>query len=505
MSKKTNIFTLKNKIIFKDYESDESISSEEEKKYYVEDNISKNSSKNNSVSLQMPDKFDESSEYDESEESVSKNYESEKIKVYQLIKHEYHNFKKQFRKNQIYYFIQILNIEEKEILDFCECFIYEEYYQKYFGKENYSEYLGTDLFFYLDSAFGMSDLLIKGIKIISSYKKFYVEYMFTFILKNMFLFMEAAPKKIFEHDISFKLSINILYFIYINNDFEIDSKTSKVNENNENENDNNLTKYKRKRVSNKTLNNRDIFLEHIKQSTTTQNNFRIDDIEKKLFRDFVRFIFININKNTKEIKQIIDQDKDKDFWEKLKTKKEYNGYNFGRYSQKLMEFLFEKDEIRELYKIYKEDETLCHWKQVKESKKKHMYDVEFYKKYKKNIDLIYIKKFELNLEENSQDSCDNNIYIKNNNNLNNLLLNNQPIKEEKKFNNNNFEEKKGGKKMLKGLRERKLNSDGFENNDSEVLDVSRGFSGLISSINNSIRNVGENESTIHLFNSISSS
>ena len=67
MSKQTNIFTLNNKIIFRDDESDESISSVEEKKHDVEDNISKNSNKNNSVS----DKFDKSSEYDESEETIS--------------------------------------------------------------------------------------------------------------------------------------------------------------------------------------------------------------------------------------------------------------------------------------------------------------------------------------------------------------------------------------------------------------------------------------------------
>ena len=495
MSKQTNIFTLKNKIIFRDDESDESISSEEEKKYDLEDNISKNSNKNNSVSLQMSDKFDKSSEYDESEETESKNYKSENIKLYQLIKHEYHNFKKQFRKNQIYYFIQILNIEEKEILDFCERFIKKEYYQKIFEEANFSKYLGANLFYFLDIAFMDSDFRIKYIKKISS-KKFYVEDMFSFVLENMFLFREdASGDDIFEHDITFWLSFNIIYFIYNNNDFEIDSKTSKLNENNENENNNSSTYNKRKRV-------RDIFLEHIKQSTTTPNNLRIDNIEKKLYRDFVRFI--KKNENKKEIRQIIDQDKDKEFWEKLKTKKEYNGYDFGKYSQKLMEFLFEKDEIRELYKIYKKDETLCHWKKGKESKKKP-YDVEFYKKYKENFDLIYIKKFELNLEENSQNSCDNNIYIKNNNNLNNPHLNIQSIKDEKKFNDNNFEEKKVGKKMLKGLRERKLNSVGFENNDSDVMNVSKGFSGSISSINNSIGKVGENESTIHLFNSISAS
>ena len=342
MSEQTNIFTLNNKIIFRDDESDESISSVEEKKHDVEDNVSKNSNKNNSVS----DKFDKSSEYDESEETISMNYESENIKLYQLIKREYNNFQKQFRKNQIYYFFQILNVKKNEILNFCKELICKDYYNIIFAKTyySYSALSINFLFYFLDLTFLLSDLLIKDNKIISS-EKFYVDDMFSFILGNMFILREDPlddeMKELFEHNICFWLSINILYFIYNNNAFEINSKTSKVKENNSNNNNK-----KRKRNDG----NKDDFLEPIKQSTKSPNKPKTkkETIEKAIFRDFVRFITINENKE--EIKQIIAQDKD--FWKKLKNKEEYNGYNLGDYSQKLMKFLFEKDVIRELYKIY---------------------------------------------------------------------------------------------------------------------------------------------------------
>ena len=423
------------------------------------------------------------------------NYESENIKLYQLIKREYNNFQKQFRKNQIYYFFQILNVKKNEILNFCKELIYKDYYNIIFAKTyySYSALSITFLFYFLDLTFLLSDLLIKDNKIISS-EKFYVDDMFSFILGNMFILREDPlddeMKELFEHNICFWLSINILYFIYNNNAFEINSKTSKVKENNSNNNNK-----KRKRNDG----NKDDFLEPIKQSTKSPNKPKTkkETIEKAIFRDFVRFITINENKE--EIKQIIAQDKD--FWKKLKNKEEYNGYNLGDYSQKLMKFLFEKDVIRELYKIYKKDELLWHWKKVKESKKDPKYN-EFYKKYRETFDQKYIIKSELNLEENSENSCANNISIKNNNNLNNLLFEKQSIQEQKIFNNNNIEEKKGGMEMFNDLTEKNFNTVG--NNDFGMMSIGEGFFGFTSSINHSFGNDEENESRTNLFNSISS-
>lgn len=138
---------------------------------------------------------------------------------------------------------------------------------------------------------------------------------------------------------------------------------------------------------------------------------------------------------------------------------------------------------------------------MKESKKDPKYN-EFYKKYRETFDQKYIIKSELNLEENSENSCANNISIKNNNNLNNLLFKKQSIQEQKIFNNNNIEEKKEGMEMFNDLTEKNFNTVG--NNDFGMMSIGEGFFGFTSSINHLFGNDKENESITNLFNSISS-
>ena len=175
----------------------------------------------------------------------------------------------------------------------------------------------------------------------------------------------------------------------------------------------------------------------------------------------------------------------------------YKGYNFKKYNQKSMAFLFKKNEFRKVYKVYKKDKILLHKENSQNSDENSVDDDENYEfkmEYMKNVDQIYI-------ENKSHNRCANNINIPYNNKLNNQSLSDRSIKKEDKSNNVNCHEKKGWDGMLMDLKENDEKMLGTEFDISNIINNNDKNSYLFSSVNNSIGNTKENKSKSNLFNS----
>ena len=263
--------------------------------------------------------------------------------------------------------------------------------------------------------------------------------MFSFILDNMFIFREEPlddeMKEDIERGVCFRLSINILYFIY----------------NNLEENKKNLIGIKRKRSGkNKQscFERRKIILELIKEKTD-KLSIKAETIEKGVFRHFLHRMEEDVKKgDNDDFTKTIN--KYKDFCEELKIYK-------NQYNSDLMIFLFEKPEFRELYDEYKK-KYKNNWKEIYEKSKKKN-NVEIYKFYVPKFELIYNPN--LNLEENFPNSFSNN--VQNKSNLNNHLLNdkivqNEDIKKTKKSVCINLKEKKDLLETNNNLNENNRNS-----------------------------------------------
>jgi len=164
---------------------------------------------------------------------------------------------------------------------------------------------------------------------------------------------------------------------------------------NSSEKDNNFTRKKRERL-----------VESIKKKLGNKTNFKNEDFEKRFFRDFKKFL--KINKEKEDFKKIID--KNKTFWDKFISSSKYSCWDFKKYSQQLLQFLFKRADFNALYEKYKKDPLLWHLIKPgeKQKKEKSKYDNNIYILYKNNLDKIYNPDFtENDLELNSLNNINN--------------------------------------------------------------------------------------------------
>lgn len=212
---------------------------------------------------------------------------------------------------------------------------------------------------------------------------------FSYILKYLFTFRanifddNNKLKNIYDHDPAFWLSINILYYIYNNYDDDIEQnififeelptnpiEKENYNISNKKENDKKLTNKKRNFKKNIIIaKRRRIILKPIKEKMD-KVNIKSETVEKGIFREF---------------RNSLKDDKKKDFPEELK--------NDNNYNSDLMELLFEKPNICELYVEFKnknKNGEIFLNKARKNNNNKDVY-LEIYKFYLQNFDLIFNK------------------------------------------------------------------------------------------------------------------
>jgi len=517
IDKKTNFITLKTLGIAQNISKNEysepikSIELEIAKNNKIKDIISQSKNNINSSNLSISDNSDDDND------SIIFFIRPKSRIIYKTIKRYYGIFKKYYKKYTIECFIDILNVDEIKLLEFCKIYLSNEvdkYYHIFFDniyKPNLLNFTDINISC-LECAFINFEMKYNESNGNNNENEFSKDDIFSYLLKLLFdsyLQMESdiskdiTIKRIYNYlRPSFWLSINILYFIHYHFNIEVKIDNSEFVkllsnqiDNNSDKSDNKFIKKKRNRILNKIENEMKI------QSPKDTIENIIENTEKKIFRDIKRYIKEHTKGNKKNknprIKEIKDKDQDQDFWEELVSNGEYKGYNFKKYNQKLMKFLFDKKEFRELYKEYKKDEKLWHGKKSENSDENSVGDdkyYEFYMEYKKNLDQIYI-------EENSDNSYDNNMNVQYNNPLNNISLNSQSIKKEDKSININFHEKKGWDEMLKDFNENDEILLGTEFNILNIINNNDKNSYLFSSVNNSIRNTKENKSKSNLFNS----
>ena len=101
--------------------------------------------------------------------------------------------------------------------------------------------------------------------------------------------------------------------------------------------------------------------EKIKEKFAIKKELKIEDFERPLYRKFKEYL--KKNKNQKEFKNIFDNDRI--FWDLfLGEKKNYSlkekefikkHFNFKKYNQNLMKFIFQRNDVLELYKEFKDN------------------------------------------------------------------------------------------------------------------------------------------------------
>ena len=121
----------------------------------------------------------------------------------------------------------------------------------------------------------------------------------------------------------------------------------------------NFVKKKRKR-----------FIIQLKNNFGEEKRIKVEDIEKSLFRDFKRYL--QLKKDNQVIKPILERNKY--LWDSFLNSSvfKYNGkiYDFKKYNQLLMQFLFDIEDFNELYELFKNDSDNWHWKKNSNEKRK---------------------------------------------------------------------------------------------------------------------------------------
>ena len=131
--------------------------------------------------------------------------------------------------------------------------------------------------------------------------------------------------------------------------------------------------------------------EKIKEKFAIKKELKIEDFERPLYRKFKTYL--KKNKNQKEFKNIFDNDRI--FWDLfLGEKKNYSlkekefikkYFNFKKYNQNLMKFIFQRNDVLELYKEFKDNF-------INKKKKKGPKDDITFKFYIKYLDDLYNNK-----------------------------------------------------------------------------------------------------------------
>ena len=354
--------------------------------------------------------------------------------LFNLIKYQYHIFKKHYSKNHIFALLEIMNFEEKLLFEFCQTFLLDkakEYHDTFYNdkyKSNFYYFGDNDLFYFLD-------LIFEGQETISNFentkdfseKLLSKEDIFSYILKYLFTFRANKFDKndlklhyIYDHEPAFWLSINILYLIYHNYNDKIEKDifafegllTFLIEEENYKKENNKMLNKKRnfglrRRIILNSINEKMVKLNIVKET-----------VEKGIFRHFLVWMKEYPGKgDNDDLKKIINK-----HINKLKKLKDYKQYNSDRAGK-----LFEEQELCNLYNEFKKDSENIATKLCQKTKKgDNSEHLAIYKFYVENFDLIFNLK--LNLEENFPNSSSNN--IKNNTNSSNHLLNNNMIQNE---------------------------------------------------------------------------
>jgi len=154
----------------------------------------------------------------------NKDLKARGLKMLKKIKSKYIAFKKDFRSNKLHKFLQILDINEICLDEFCEKFVSKRYYSTQFDDEytpDFSLFKEKCIFDLLDYAFDFLEYCLKNYNLyVENIDEIFHELMAS-IFREREIELESDDKDLdyMRKNPIFQLSINILYLLY-NNSFE---------------------------------------------------------------------------------------------------------------------------------------------------------------------------------------------------------------------------------------------------------------------------------------------
>ena len=318
----------------------------------------------------------------------NKDLKARGLKMLKKIKSKYIAFKKDFRSNKLHKFLQILDINEICLDEFCEKFVSKRYYSTQFDGEytpDFSLFKEKCIFDLLDYAF---DFLGCYLKIYNLYVE-NIDEIFHELMESIFrereIELESDDKDLnyMRNNPIFQLSINILYLLY-NNSFESSE------DNSEDLGEENIFEIKKilKEKLACTTKEKECIGKKRKNVLKEMGNLikknpikKLEDIERSVYRDFYKYVK-NV-KNGITIRDIIE--KNKTYEEKNLTILQFKKLDFQRYNQDLAHFIFEDNEINDLYEDYKHFPIF----QNRYENIRKRYNIQIYEFYRIKFNIIY--------------------------------------------------------------------------------------------------------------------